>query len=365
VDLNEFMRDHGADVFNRLVEEQTPRRVIPASILLRKEYPKEQEIIAKGILPKGGGLILAGESGEGKSILRLEVGILLSMGWPVWELEIPTARRVFIFQFENTEAQEAYRLKKMLEGLGITDFPDRLCFSDPTIRVDIGNPKDRALMVDIIKESQAEVVVYDPLSSIHRINENDNIAMRGVLDNITEMNRKLGTTAMVIHHFGKPQEGLATAHRTRGSSSIRDWADTLIAVTRKKHEHKTLRLLEFIKVRNGPEPKPILLERDEYFIHTRVDDDILCPPERVKAILEALGGQTQDQAKFIEAIIEATKCSDRSAREFINLAIERKIIGCEPNPKDKRRKIYRVETDEKPEIAVIGSFPVNEEAQLF
>ena len=48
-------------------DDQTPR-VIPASILLRKEYPREQEIIAKGILPKGGGLILAGESGEGKSL---------------------------------------------------------------------------------------------------------------------------------------------------------------------------------------------------------------------------------------------------------------------------------------------------------
>ncbi|GAG47979.1 unnamed protein product, partial [marine sediment metagenome] len=29
--------------------------------------------IGRGILPKGGGLIIAGESGVGKSILRLEI----------------------------------------------------------------------------------------------------------------------------------------------------------------------------------------------------------------------------------------------------------------------------------------------------
>jgi DNA primase len=99
IDLNEYLRDHGIEAFNRLVEEQTPRRVIPASTLLRKEYPREQEIIGKGILPKGGGLILAGEGGEGKSLLRLELAIHLVMGGPIWDLEIISARRVLIFQF--------------------------------------------------------------------------------------------------------------------------------------------------------------------------------------------------------------------------------------------------------------------------
>ena len=175
--------------------------------------------------------------------MRIELAIHLAMGWPIWDMEIPTARRVFIFQFENTEAQEAYRLKKMLRGLEITNFPDNLSFSDPTIRVDMGKPQDRAKMMEIIQESGAEVIIYDPLTSLHRVNENDNVQIRIILDNLTEINRKTGTTAIVIHHFGKPTENSITAHRTRGASSIKDWADTLLAVTRKKHEHKTLRLL--------------------------------------------------------------------------------------------------------------------------
>ncbi|MGO9175651.1 MAG: AAA family ATPase [Desulfobaccales bacterium] len=342
IDLNEYIRDHGVDSFKLLVEEQTPRRVIPASILLRKEYPKEQEIIGKGILPKGGGMILAGESGEGKSLMRMELAIHLVMGWELWGMEIPTARRVFIFQFENTEANEAYRLKRMLRGLEIANFPDNLSFSDPTIRVDMGRPQDRAKMMEVIQESGADVVIYDPLTSLHRVNENDNVQIRIILDNLTEINRKTGTTALLIHHFGKPTENSITAHRTRGASSIRDWADTLIAVTRKKHEHRILRLIEFIKVRNGPEPKPILLERDEYFLHHITEEDMLCPPEKVKAILTTLGGKVEGQEALKQAIMETTGCNDKSARTYISLAVNRKAIKCDPNPRDSRKKIYAV-----------------------
>ena len=196
--------------------------------------------------------------------------------------------------------------------------------------------------MEIIRESGAEVVIYDPLTSLHSVNENDNVQIRKILDNITEINRKFGTTATVVHHFGKPTENSVTAHRTRGASSIRDWADTLIAVTRKKHEHKTLRLLEFIKVRNGPEPKPLLLERDEYFLHQLTEEDVLCPPEQVKAILEALGGKVEGQKPLKAAIIKAAGCGERRARDYINLAIERQVIRFEPDPRDSRKKIYAV-----------------------
>ena len=250
--------------------------------------------------------------------------------------------RVYIFQFENTLAAEAYRLKKMLAGLGIESLPDNLTFSDPTIRLDLGRRQDRSRAFRIIQESGAQVVIFDPMTSLHSVNENDNVQIRKILDHITEINRKAGTSAILIHHFGKPTENSTTAHRTRGGSSIRDWADTLIAVTRKRHEHKSLRLLEFIKVRNGPELRPILLERDENFLHHVTDDDVLCPPEKVKAILEALGGKTEGQERLREAIMEATNCGDRSARAFIDLAIERRVVRVEPHPTDKRKKIYAV-----------------------
>jgi hypothetical protein len=215
-------------------------------------------------------------------------------------------------------------------------------FSSPTIRVDLGDSKDRVMMTEIVQESRAEVVIYDPFTSMHSVNENDNVQVRKILDNITSINRETDTTAILIHHFGKPTEHSVTAHRTRGASSIRDWADTLLAVTRKKHEHKTLRLLEFIKVRNGMEPKPILLERDENFLHHVTEEDMLCTPEKVKIILEAMGGKIEGQEPLKTAIMETTGCGEQSARTYIKLAVERRVISCDSHPQDARKKIYHV-----------------------
>jgi hypothetical protein len=243
---------------------------------------------------------------------------------------------------KNPESTEAYRLKKMVEGLGITNLPDRISFSDPTIRFDLGLKRDQARALNIVKEARADVVIYDPLTSLHSVNENDNVQVRKVLDTITEINRKTNTTAIVIHHFGKPQEGLTTAHRTRGASSIRDWADTLVAITRKKHESRILRLLEFIKVRNGPDIKPILLERDEHFLHHITEEDMLCSPEKVREILTELGGKSEGQEPLKKAIMEQTNCGDRSAANFIALAMERKTIKTQKHPTNGRMKLYVV-----------------------
>lgn len=297
-------------------------RYTDAHSLLATKYEEKAVVIGSGILPEGGGLILAGESGVGKSIIRTGLAIHLVMGWELWGLPVPKSRKVLIIQFENPRSTEQYRLRQMLKGLGITSFPNKLIFADPTIRLDLSLKRDRQKAVDLVKGSGAEVVIWDPLSSIHSANENDNIQIRSVLDTITEINRKANTSAIVIHHFGKPQEGQQLEHRTRGASSIKDWADTLIAVTSKPHNNKILRQLTFLKVRNGPEHKPILLERDkETFVHTVTEEESLCNPGKVAEILKAMGGEARTQAEFVEAIQEATGCSDKSAKKYIKNAI--------------------------------------------
>lgn len=319
--------------------------VISSDILLKKEYTRETEIICGGILPRGGGLILAGEAGEGKSLLRLEIAIHIVMGWSLWgKLPIPRARRVLIFSFENTEYIEAYRLIKMLAGLRITNFPsENLFFSDHTIRIDLSEKKDIKRIIRIIRDNQIEVVFYDPLTSLHNVNENDNVKIRRILDNITEINRITGASSFLVHHFGKPNENSITSHRTRGASSIKDWADTLVALTRKKNEHRILRLLEFVKIRSGPEFKPLLLERDkESFLHHIAEDNTACPPEKVKEILQTLGGKVEGQEPLIAAISKVSGCKDRAARSFIKTAVERGLIKEGTCDRDGRLKTYYV-----------------------
>ncbi|MCB2184020.1 MAG: AAA family ATPase [Desulfobulbaceae bacterium] len=317
-----------------------PRRIIPAIELLTKKYSKQDQVIENGILPAGAGMILAGESGVGKSTFRLELALHLVMGWPFLGMDIPKSRRVFTFQFENPEHTEAIRLKRMVKGLGIENFPDLLSFSEPTLRIDLGTSRGKELALELIKESNADVIIWDPLTSLHSVNENDNVQMRRILDTVTEISRKTNTTSIVVHHFGKPSEGVATAYRTRGASSIKDWADTLLALTHKKHEHKILRTLEYVKVRNGPEPKPLLLERDKNFLHRLTESDVMCPPGRVREIILELGGKVEGQKQLKEAIMQQSGCSDKTARQYITGAIQMGTIKEIPDATHSQRKNY-------------------------
>jgi RecA-family ATPase len=190
----------------------------------------------------------------------------------------------------------------------------------------LGLKGERKRALELVEKSKADVVVWDPLSSLHTKNENDNVEIRAVLDSITAINRQTGTTSIVVHHFGKPQQDQKLEHRTRGASSIRDWADTLAALSRKPHAHKTQRLLTFVKVRNGPHRPDILLERDDHFLHHPVDEDSLCPPEQVRDVLIDLGGEVSMQTELANAIREATGCGEKSSRLYIKNAEDRGLI---------------------------------------
>ena len=284
----------------------------------------------------------------GKSMLRNELAIHICKGWNFLGLEIPLPRRVFVFQFENTLHAEQTRLRAMIKGLNLdaSTFPDTLSFSDPTIRVDLGSDLDRERVLSIIQESGAEVVIFDPLTSLHCVNENDNVQIRRILDNLTEICRRANVTAILIHHFGKPgkDDDGSTQHRVRGGSSIRDWADTVMTFSHQKHETKILRKLEFIKVRNGPEPKPIILERDkETFLSSVTDGDGVCTPGKVREVVVELGGRVDGHRRLQGAVSRKVGCSERAASGYIVQAVEVGAIIEGADAGHSQRKIYLVE----------------------
>jgi hypothetical protein len=309
------------------VREETPAKSLSISDLMAMDFPETQEIISEGILPAGGGLILAGEGGVGKSLIILEWVVRLAVGWQILDLNVPSARTVQIFQSENPLQQVKFRLNKIRLGLGLGRLPE-FFLNEPSNRFNLSHRGDIDRMRAIIEQNQADVFVIDPLSSFHTLNENDNIQIRAqVLDNVTEISRRTGAAAIVVHHFGKPVDGRSNRYRTRGASSIQDWADTLISITDRKHEHKTLRQIDFIKIRNGPERKSQLVERDNDFIHHLTEEDMLVSTTKVKEILDnCFGGRVDKQSELLAAISEQCGCTQRTAATAVKRAVEMKYI---------------------------------------
>lgn len=243
-----------------------------ASTLYRADYSHEPDLIFGGVLPYAGHMLIAGEAGVGKSLLRMELALHLAAGVDWLDWVVPKKHRVAIFQYENTDRQEQFRLNRMLNGMSLTidQVGDRIHWMNRD-RLNLSTQTDQIRLENMVKQSGCDVVIYDSFSNMHQSKENDNIKLRAVLDTFTDINAKLGTACILIHHFGKPGDhnssGPSKKYRIRGASSILDWAMSALVFTehgsRKMNEGRILRELEFVKVRDGGIPRVKILERDD------------------------------------------------------------------------------------------------------
>jgi hypothetical protein len=357
-DVSDFIEKHGDKAKDKLFERivNTPEWTPPKAFYTLQEIcdlPSDNHtpIIDKGIMPYNSHILIAGESGVGKSMLRLEIALHLAMGWPWMDFHVPRARTVAIFQFENSEHTEQFRINKMLAGMETTvrAIGDRIKYVKRDERFNLTLKGDREKLFNRVKDLGCEVIVYDCLSNLHSANENDNVKMREVLDVLTDINARLGTSCIVIHHFGKPSEyEKGNTWRIRGASSIMDWAYTAMTFTGKAHEDKTLRKIEFVKVRDGKQPKPFLVERDpETFLCSYYDEESLVSPNIVADVLkEQFNGTVDKQSELINSIMERTNCGNRTARTGIKDALKMKSIY-ESDGKNKRSKGYRLPMSEQ------------------
>jgi archaellum biogenesis ATPase FlaH len=298
-------------------------KFITGDDLLDLQLNEPPNILSGGILPARGSLIITGDSGVGKSLLALEIGLCLSHGLNFGDMQVEKPYRVIIFQAENPTHSLQYRLRRIMEGHGLTSSPN-LIITDPRLRVSLQNPRDLRKLIGMIEKAQAEIAILDPLSSYHQVNENDNIAIRGVLDNLTAISHETGCAWTVLHHHGKPSKD--RKWEFRGASSIRDWCDTMAALIPKPQvdPNKILRLLRFDKVRHGPLRRDLLLERDRFFCHLISEEEWKAPPSLVVEVLKGLGGSARlnDLAKNLG---EKAGISPRTAYRAINNAIGRGI----------------------------------------
>lgn len=307
-------------------EEQKPDKigVVPADYFLTADISKPEEIISKGIFPEASGLMLTGESGAGKSLLTLEIAIRLSKGMPIWEHDVSKPRQILFIQKENPDHTIKTRLRRICRGLGV-QYPEKIFFADRKFRLNIGDARDLRKIKELIEKTRSEVVILDPLSSYHYEPENDNIKMRRVLDNLTDISGETGCAWIVVHHEGKPGDvNKLSKWRFRGATSIRDWADTMIGYIHKpNNEAKVMRILTFDKVRHGPEPANILLERDENFIHHIVEEDLAVPTSLIAEAFSELGGKAKSRAELYKIIAKYADVSRATIYRAIDNAENR------------------------------------------
>jgi RecA-family ATPase len=237
------------------------------------ETETRPQIIGRGILPIQGKAILGGSAKSNKSFVALNVGICLAKGVPLFKAAYPNGTpvypvmkpwRVLLIEQEIGEDGLRKRLRGIVSEEQALGAPFYIRSKDTQFRLDTS--EGLAKIEEDIANIRPDVLILDPLSKFHGLDENSATEMGKVMRVGDYLIQKYGCAILYIHHTGlaafdkeNPRRGGA---RLRGSSAIFADVDTFVEVNRLSVSHTaepTLKL-EF-ELRQGAPIPPSTIKR--------------------------------------------------------------------------------------------------------
>lgn len=191
-------------------------------ILARPEEPPHR--IHK-LLPADGGMLVVAQRKTGKTTLMLNLARSLITAEPFLGTytTIPARGRVAILNYEVSGGQ----LGRWADQVAVP--ADRLLLVNLRGRRDpLSHREDRARLADLLREHQVESLIVDPFGRAYTgASQNDSGEVGAWLVDLDTFTRtEVGARDLILTaHAGWNGE------RTRGSSSLEDWADSIVTMT--------------------------------------------------------------------------------------------------------------------------------------
>ena len=192
-----------------------------------------------------------------------DLAVSLAQGVPWLDFRISRKHRVALIGREDNPGLTRWRIRSLTRGKGykVDDLGDRLYINtrEQTAKFLLDDGSHLSTMISALSEVHPEIAIFDVFNVLHHANENDNTEMRTVLESLSAIQREVGCSIGVVHHFNKLSEGTMT-QRLRGSSAIAGWAEWLIGLDTPEKE---MRRVQFeLKAASAPEPRWVSIQSE-------------------------------------------------------------------------------------------------------
>lgn len=283
--------------------------------------PPPTKWIIENLVAEGENLLIGGTTGIGKSLLRTQLALAFIQGESFLDYACCQAP-VLIIQHENSSDAEWRRVYAMAPGLRIGK--GIMLGFDSTFDL----PKDAGQLQAIVERSNARIIIYDCLATLHGSDENNNSEMRRVCECLKKVDRNSNTTSVVIHHFRKPkkdEDGTDIAN-LRGASAITDYAGNVMVLSRDSTEFK----VSIVKTRDSEEAgRELYCTRNSDTLKLEILDEVArgmaYDLPAVQMLLE--DGPIVTQTAFIKELTEKSVAdSPKQARKMIEMAVSQGLI---------------------------------------
>lgn len=207
----------------REIKEPLNWELIPAKDLATLDIP-EPEFLIKPYIPETGFIILAGESGIGKSWLIMQMAKSIGAGSKFLG-EFDTKKTKILYIDEESHIREVKERWLMLEG---DNNADVTFMSYQGVKID--DPVKRAKLLGIVKEEGYKLIIFDTYRATMNCNEQDSTETQKVIDGFREF-QKEGVTILALHHNRKDSNKFSSPKDIlRGSNALVGALNSLITL---------------------------------------------------------------------------------------------------------------------------------------
>ena len=278
-DVSDWLTNHSADQFLTEIHRTPLWKPTAGQILIQAPQflttvSNDIEWLVESVIQRGANGFICSLPKVGKSWLAVDLAISLALGMPWVGFNVPQPVKTALITREDNPALTKWRMRHLLEGKNRTlaDLEGRLYVNSreqtPEFRLD--KPDLLLSMIAELKVVKPEFVILDVFNVLHGADENDNTEMRAVVEELSRLQREVGCSVGVIHHFNKQAEGSLT-QRLRGAGAIAGWAEWLIGLEKIPGERDTRKMQFETKAASELDPLSYIVRTDELNNSTRIE----------------------------------------------------------------------------------------------
>jgi hypothetical protein len=224
------------------IDESVCARTLDEFVLPVKNDP--QELIKHRFLCRGGGLLLVGQTGIGKSSLAMQLMVSWALGNPAFKIEPARPIKSLVIQAENDDGDLAEMREGVFSGLNLTEEERRLACS----RIFVTKESKRTAEAffeetvrPLLQQVKPDLIWIDPVLAYIGGESNSQEAVGAFLRNqLNPLLTEFNCGAVVVHHTNKPQAGndqrgsTDFAYLGTGSAEWANWPRAILTLQKPK-----------------------------------------------------------------------------------------------------------------------------------
>jgi protein gp37 len=323
------------------------------SEIISMEFNPDDRYVLDGIFSKGQPMTLIGPGGVGKSRLLLQLAAAMVTGKDFIGIQMPERRLRWLFlQTENSNSRLKSDLLKIKEWIGPERWPEiEECFlihtleNDRDIFLNLDDEGNRRRLEAVIKQTAADVVVFDPLSAFAKGSMNSDSTIRAVCKAITELSRggNPDCSIIVVHHAltgkagAKKATGMDRTSFGKGSKELHSWTRGQINVAPRSGDDPRKLIISCGKNSDGAEFVPFGVRLDVTTMIYELDPEFEQETETERqfgderkpspqSVLRLVEEKPMKRPQLIEAVMDRFGCGKSSAYTLISTALDDRLV---------------------------------------